>query len=116
MGAYCSFLSVLWGGATFFFTGVIAARIAARSPLLALRVGLAALALLGALRVHRREAAARRRRRGARFADHGASSTALMPFFLLIWSQTDDPNGARRHPQRHDATLHRDGRPYLHHG
>jgi drug/metabolite transporter (DMT)-like permease len=82
-------LSVLWGGA-FFFTGVVLREL---PPLtvLALRVGLAALVLLGALRVLGlrlpRDAGAWRA-----FLIMGVINCAL-PFFLLIWSQTTIPTG-----------------------
>jgi drug/metabolite transporter (DMT)-like permease len=80
-------LSVLWGGA-FFFTGV-ALRDLPPVTLLALRVGIAALALIVVIRVMGvrmpRERAVWRA-----FAVMGLINSVI-PFFLLIWSQTEIP-------------------------
>jgi drug/metabolite transporter (DMT)-like permease len=80
---------VLWGG-TFFFTGVILRELPPLTVLM-LRVGLAALVLLpvlwlSGLRLPRKATI------WGPFFFMGLLNSAL-PFFLLIWSQTEIPTG-----------------------
>lgn len=82
-------LSVLWGGA-FFFTGVILRELPPLTVLV-LRVGIAALVLLpvvwmAGLKMPRKAGI------WGSFFIMGAINSAI-PFFLLIWSQTEIPTG-----------------------
>jgi drug/metabolite transporter (DMT)-like permease len=82
-------LSVLWGG-SFFFTGV-AVRELPPFTLVALRVGLAALILLAAMRL---TGAALPKDRGiwAAFFSMGLLNN-LVPFSLIVWGQTHIASG-----------------------
>ena len=86
------------------------ARACLRFTLVWLRVAVAAAALLIVLRARPADADVRRRIWVA-FFGMGLLNNVL-PFALIVWGQHRIASGLAVHPQRHDAPVHRAGRPF----